>query len=314
MFYFHRVSLTIVILSVVVLACALPTIALEDPSAISTKAAQTVIAGFTQAALSATSSPTLQEPTLTFTPEPPTQEPTLTFTPVPPTPTPTETSTPSPTLTATPFFTPTPVVPLISVSVPTNCRVGPGKVYRMVGALLVGESAQIYGIDPTGQYWYIRNPDSSSGFCWLWGQYATIIGNVAFLPVYTPPPTPTLTFTPTPSPDFEAAYTSSDTCVGWWVEIRLRNTGSIPFRSMGITVKDTVTGIVLANYTDGFTNIDGCLSSNTRDILAAGKARVISAPAFNYDPSGHKLRTTITLCSDDGQSGTCVTRTIVFTP
>jgi hypothetical protein len=314
MFYFHRVSLTIVILSVVVLACALPTIALEDPSAISTKAAQTVIAGFTQAALSATSSPTLQEPTLTFTPEPPTQEPTLTFTPVPPTPTPTETSTPSPTLTATPFFTPTPVVPLISVSVPTNCRVGPGKVYRMVGALLVGESAQIYGIDPTGQYWYIRNPDSSSGFCWLWGQYATIIGNVAFLPVYTPPPTPTLTFTPTPSPDFEAAYTSSDTCVGWWVEIRLRNTGSIPFRSMGITVKDTVTGVVLANYTDGFTNIDGCLSSNTRDILAAGKARVISAPAFNYDPSGHKLRTTITLCSDDGQSGTCVTRTIVFTP
>jgi hypothetical protein len=152
MFYFHRVSLTIVILSVVVLACALPTIALEDPSAISTKAAQTVIAGFTQAALSATSSPTLQEPTLTFTPEPPTQEPTLTFTPVPPTPTPTETSTPSPTLTATPFFTPTPVVPLISVSVPTNCRVGPGKVYRMVGALLVGESAQIYGIDPAGQY------------------------------------------------------------------------------------------------------------------------------------------------------------------
>jgi hypothetical protein len=179
---------------------------------------------------------------------------------------------------------------------------------------LVGESAQIYGVDPAGQYWYIRNPDSSSGFCWLWGQYATIIGNVAFLPVYTPPPTPTLTFTPTPSPDFEAAYTSSDTCVGWWVEIRLRNTGSIPFRSMGITVKDTVTGVVLANYTDGFTNIDGCLSPNTRDILAVGKPRVISAPAFNYDPSGHKLRTTITLCSDDGQSGTCLTRTITFTP
>lgn len=305
MLYPHRVSLIIIILSIVVLACALPTITLQDPNAISTTAAQTVIAGFTQAALSATSSPTLQEPTFTFTPEPPTLTPTLT---------PTETSTPSPTLTATPFFTPTPVVPLISVSVPTNCRVGPGKVYRMVGALLVGESAQIYGINPTGQYWYIRNPDSSSGFCWVWGQYATVTGNTALLPVYTPPPTPTPTFTPTPSPDFEATYTSLDTCVGWWVEIRLRNTGSIPFRSMGITVKDTVTGVVLANYTDGFTNIDGCLSSNTRDILAAGKTRVISAPSFNYDPSGHKLRTTITLCSNDGQSGTCVTKTIIFTP
>lgn len=301
MVYPHRVSLTIVILSIVALACALPSITLQDPSAISTRAAQTVVAEFTWVALSQTLSPPTQEPTFTFTPEPPT------FTP-------TETSTPTPTLTATPFFTPTLVVPLISVSVPTNCRTGPGKVYRMVGALLVGESAQVYGINPTGQYWYIRNPDSSNGFCWVWGQYATIVGNTTFLPVYTPPPTPTPTFTPTPSPDFEAAYTSSDTCVGWWVEIRLRNTGSIPFRSMGITVKDTVTGVVLANYTDGFTNIDGCLSSNTRDILAVGKTRVISAPAFNYDPSGHKLRTTITLCSDDGQSGTCVTKTIIFTP
>ena len=298
----HRVSLTIIILSIVVLACALPTIALQDPSAISTTAAQTVIARFTQTALSEEILPS------------PTQEPTFTFTPEPPTFTPTETTTPSPTLTSTPFFTATPIVPQISVSVPTNCRVGPGKVYRMVGALLVGESAQIYGIDSTGQYWYIRNPDASSGFCWVWGQYATITGNTALLPVYTPPPTPTPTFTPTPSPDFEAIYTSSDTCVGWWVEIRLQNTGSIAFRSMGITVKDTVTGVVLANYTDGFTNIDGCLASNTRDILAVGKTRVVSAPAFNYDPSGHKLRTTITLCSDDGQSGTCVTRTIIFTP
>ncbi len=301
MLHSHRVSLTIIILSIVVLACALPTIALQDPSAISTAAAQTVIAKFTQAALSATSSPNLQEPTLTFTP-------------VPPTFTPTETSTPSPTLTGTPFFTPTPIVPQISVSVPTNCRVGPGKVYRMVGALLVGESAQIYGIDPTSQYWYIRNPDVSSGFCWVWGQYATITGNTALLPVYTPPPTPTPTFTPTPSPDFEAAYSSSDTCVGWWVEIRLRNTGSIPFKSMGITIKDTVTGVVLANFANGFTNIDGCLSSNTRDTLDPGKTRVVSAPAFNYDPSGHKIRATIILCSDAGQSGTCVTRTINFTP
>ena len=52
MLYPHRVSLTIIILSIVVLACALPTIALQDPSAISTTAAQTVIAKFTQAALS----------------------------------------------------------------------------------------------------------------------------------------------------------------------------------------------------------------------------------------------------------------------
>jgi hypothetical protein len=290
-----------VILSIVVLACALPIITLQDQGAISTAAAQTVVAGFTQVAASVTAFPTLQEPTLTFTSEQPTLTPTLT-------------ETPTQTLTATPLFTSTPLVPQISVSVPTNCRIGPGKVYQRVGALLVGEIAQVYGRDPTGRYWYIRNPDSSSGYCWVWGEYAIVTGNIAFLPVYTPPPTPTPTYTPTPSPDFEAAYTSLDTCVGWWVEVRLRNTGSIPFRSMGITVRDMDTDIVLANFTDGFTNIDGCLSSNTRDMLAPEQTRVISAPAFTYDPTGHKIRATIILCSDVGQSGTCVTKTIQFRP
>jgi hypothetical protein len=83
---------------------------------------------------------------------------------------------------------------------------------------------------------------------------------------------------------------------------------------MGITVRDMDTDIVLANFTDGFTNIDGCLSSNTRDMLAPEKTRVISAPAFTYDPTGHKIRATIILCSDVGQSGTCVTKTIQFRP
>lgn len=298
-----RVSLTMIILSIVVLACALPAVALPDSDAISTAAAQTVIAGFVQTALSMTSSPVLLEPTLTSTSELPTFTPTITSTPLP-----------------TLAFTPTPEVPQISVSVPTNCRVGPGKVYRMVGALLVGETAQVYGRDPTGRYWYIRNPDRGSDFCWAWGEYATVSGNTSLLPVYTPPPTPTSTFTPkptftpTPSPDFEAAYSSLDTCVGWWVEIKLQNTGSIPFKSIGITIKDTNTDIVLANYVDGFTNIDGCLSSTTRDTLGVDKTHVVSAPSFNYDPSGHKLRATIILCSDVGQSGTCVTRTINIKP
>jgi hypothetical protein len=303
MSYSNRLSLTMITLSLVVLACAMPAITLQDSGTISTAAAQTVVAGFVESALSATLPFVSPEAAFTFTPEPPTLTPT-----------------PTQTLTATLVFTPTALVPQISVSVPTNCRNGPGKVYRMEGALLVGEIAQVYGRDPTGGYWYILNPNSGSGYCWVWGEYATLTGNTAFLPVYTPPPTPTPTFTPkptftpTPSPDFEAAYTSLDSCVGWWVEIRLKNSGSIPFRSMGITVRDTVTDIVLANFTDGFTNLDGCLSTTTRDTLGVGKTYVVSAPAFNYDPSGHKIRATIILCSDAGQSGTCVTKTIHFTP
>ena len=298
---FDRAFLAISVFLMIVLACSLPVVGLQDSDAISTSAAQTVISGLTQVALSMILSPTEQEPTLTLTPELPT-------------------FTPTQTLTATAAFTSTALVPQLSVSVPTNCRNGPGKVYRMEGALLVGETAQVFGRDPTGGYWYIRNPDSGSEYCWVWSEYATLTGNTAFLPVYTPPPTPTSTntpkptFTPTPSPDFEAAYSNLDTCVGWWVELKLHNTGSIPFKSMGITVRDTVTDIVLANFTDGFTNIDGCLSTTTRDTLGVGKTHVVSAPAFNYDASGHKIRATIILCSDIGQSGTCVTKTIHFTP
>jgi len=296
-----RISLTIVILSGMLFACILPTITMQSPGEISTAAAQTVIAGFVETALSETIVPTLIESTITPTFESPTL-------------------TPSQTLTATLTVTPTQSIPEISVSVPTNCRNGPGKVYRMEGALLVGEVAQVYGRDPTGNYWYIRNPDSTNNFCWVWGEYATLTGSTAFLPVYTPPPTPTPTFTPkptftpTPSPNFDAAYSGLDTCVGWWVEIELQNTGTIPFESMGITVEDTVTNVVLANYVDDFTNLNGCTVANTRDTFGVGKTRIISAPAFNYDPSGHKIRTTIILCSDDSQSGTCVTKTINFKP
>jgi hypothetical protein len=303
--------LAITILVLVVSACALPPITIEDAGPISTAAAQTVIAGLTQLALSTPASPG---------PSPTVGPATLTLTPEPPTLTPTETLTPTASLTATlPFtatlvFTPTPLVPLVSVSVPTNCRSGPGKVYRLEGALLVGETAEVFARDPTGNYWYIRNPDASNDFCWIWGEYATVTGNISLLPVFTPPPRPTATLTPTPSPRFEASYSGLDTCETWWAEIKLRNTGSIAFQSMGITVKDLATGKVHAGYREDFVNRNGCLAVNTRDTLAVGTTFVVSAPAFGYDPSGHKMRATITLCSRPGQNGTCVTRTVEFRP
>jgi hypothetical protein len=106
---------------------------------------------------------------------------------------------PSPTISLTPTdtSTPTPSVPLVSVTVNTNCRFGPGAVYDYLGALLVGETAEIVGRDPSGEYWFIRNPDNPTGFCWLWGEYAVPVGNFGSLPILTPPPSPTPTYTST---------------------------------------------------------------------------------------------------------------------
>lgn len=277
------------ILVIVSLACVLPGTATPDPNFINTAIAQTIIAGVTLAAPSNVpvilDSPTSVQ---TFTPELPTLTPTVTLTP-------------------TPVFTSTPLVPLISVSVATNCRVGPGRQYDRVGALLVGEVAEVYGRDPTAAYWFIRNPDSGPEFCWLWGEYATLVGNIGNLPIYTPPPTPT------PAPNFEAIYVGRDTCTGgWWVEFELENTGGIQFKSISLTVRDTDTNIVLSTYADGFTDKDGCTTSVTRDNLNPGAARIVSSPTFGYDPAGHDIRATITVCSGLGQTGICISKVINF--
>ena len=288
----YPILLSVTVLLIVSLACVLPSITTgtPDPNLINTAIAQTIAAGVTQYSPSLV--PIIQvtdTPVFTLTPEPPTLTPTIT-------------------LTATPVFTSTPLVPQISVSVATNCRVGPGRIYDRVGALLVGESAEVVGRNPTGGYWYIRNPDSSNGYCWLWGEYATLTGNFAALPVFTPPPTPT------PTPNFIASYLRLETCTGWWVDIELENTGGIEFRSVSLTVRDTTNDTVVSVYTDGFTDTSGCLDSENRSVLQPGGTRTISSPPFAYNPSGHRLRATITACSNLGNSGTCISQVITFTP
>jgi hypothetical protein len=293
----NRIYFFIVILLVISMACALPATAIPDTGTISTNAAQTVIAGLTQ---------NVPQETWTIGPS---LTPTFTLTPEPPTITPTASATP------TPIFTATLAIPLISVSTPTNCRNGPGRVYVRVGALLVGETAEVFGRDPTSRYWYIRNPDPGPEFCWAWGEYATLVGPAMLLPVFTPPPTPTPTNTPTLAPSFAVEYSSKDTCnTNWWVEVKLKNTGAISFKSVDITVIDRDTSVELVNLADGFVNIDGCLKTTTKDVLAPGDTYLLSAPAFAYDLAGHNLRVRITLCSDTGQKGMCINNRIDFKP
>lgn len=281
--------LAFVVLLLASLACSSGGIATPaEPGLINTMVAETLAVIQTQ-----TSQPVIVSATTvsTFTPEPPTASPTVTLTP-------------------TPVFTATPSVPLISVSVATNCRVGPGRAYDRVGALLVGEFTEVYGRDLAGNYWYVRNPDASGGFCWLWGEYATFAGNTQALPIFTPPPTPT------PVPAFAATYSGLESCAGtgWWVEFRLENTGGITFRSILLAAADTTANTTASLSDNKFTNINGCSSSDSRNTLVPGEKLVISSPPFAADPTGHNFRATITLCSDVNVSGTCVTRILEFKP
>ena len=123
-------------------------------------------------------------------------------TPVPPTETPTDLPT------ATLAFTATLSVPMVQVSVNTNCRTGPGAIYDLVSALLVSQEAEVVARNADGSYWVIQNP-GGAGSCWLWGFYATVEGPTASLPVWDAPPTPTPlpTNTPTPTPTYSPTPT-----------------------------------------------------------------------------------------------------------
>lgn len=223
-----------------------------------------------------------------------------------PTYTPAWTETPSLTPTLTMTFTPS--VPMISVSVDTNCRTGPGKVYDLVGALTVGKSAEVVARDPTGNYWYIRNPNNPTAFCWVWGQYATVSGNIAGLPVYTPPPTPT------PVPDFTVSFASTENCILMIsLEFTVKNTGSLTWQSYQATATDTDHAVTKTVTSDIFREYSGCTALAGQDDLTPGESGTATVGGFSALTLGPHFNLTIKLCSQDGLGGTCLAKSISFT-
>jgi hypothetical protein len=107
--------------------------------------------------------------------------------------TPTPNSAPAAQQSPTPSFTPTSSTTMVSVSVATNCRTGPGQTYDIVGSLLVGEIAEVVGKNSGSNYWIITNPDQPTSTCWLWGKYAIVSGNQNSLAEVSIPPSPTPT-------------------------------------------------------------------------------------------------------------------------
>ena len=220
---------------------------------------------------------------------------------------------PAATMTPIVLFTATPIpvgAAQVTVSVPTNCRTGPGRTYARLGGLQVGQVAEVVGRNAASTYWIIRNPARPNETCWLWGEYATVTGDTGSLTVYTPPPVPT------PVAGFDMDDEGLDSCAGtgWWVEIGLENTGGVEYRSMILNVRDQDTDVSLTLYADIFTNRNGCTETEIRDVLPSGASRIISSPVFNYNPTGHRILATITLCTSTGQRGTCTTETANLRP
>jgi hypothetical protein len=89
-----------------------------------------------------------------------------------------------------PTYTPTSTPAFASVrpkSALVNCRIGPGRVYNLIGELKEGQSARATGTDLNGAWFYIEDPGNPDGHCWVAAQFVEVTGNVNDLPVVQPP-------------------------------------------------------------------------------------------------------------------------------
>jgi hypothetical protein len=158
-------KLAAAILVLAILACNMPFEQIPPPGEVQTAAALTVQAALSTASVTATRAASV-------TPESGTPSPTR-----------------SPAETAT--ITSTSSVPILTVRESTNCRTGPGENYEIVATYLAGRELEIVGRYEPGDFWLVRSSESSSGTCWIWGEYADVTGSTGDVPSVTPPATAT---------------------------------------------------------------------------------------------------------------------------
>jgi hypothetical protein len=182
----------------------------------------------------------------------------------------------------------------------------------------VGQTAQVVGRNinndgtPANDTWIIKLPSNPSITCWLWGMYAKVVGNIAGLPAVPPPPTPT------PPVTFTAVYVETVSCAPQYAfTFNITNNGSITWQSIQLTITDNTTSAVFTHTLDTFRSYNGCVMEfNQLDLTPGetGPVTNVNPGQLGYNPAGHSYTAVFKLCSEDGLGGTCLEKTITFTP
>lgn len=212
--------------------------------------------------------------------------------------------TPSPTATLVPTIPSTPT-PFVMISGNTNCRYGPGSVYDWLYTYLAGEQALVLGKSPDGAFWFTSDQNGINPDCWLWGKYATPVGDTSLLPIFTPPPTPT------PSPDLVVSFEGSDCAAGsCWLWFKIDNTGSVAWESVLVYTQNMVTYDVAVNVSNTFkTDIMG---SDINKIQPGVSGYTHSERLPN--PSGNTVDVYIIACEKDDLDELCLARHLTANP
>jgi hypothetical protein len=217
----------------------------------------------------------------------------------------TNVSTPSPTASPLPTLTATPA-PYADVTGNTNCRFGPGSVYDLLHTYLAGDQVQLEGKSEDGFFWYTSDLDGIIPDCWLWGKYATPVGDTSLLPVFTPPPTPT------PSPDFEITHFHTDVAVGsFHFFFKIENTGSVAWESALLYIYDPVVPQDAGRFSNKF-QVNGTLPDPTKDSILPGETgyfhseRLSNPGAYGKQPDVIDIY--FVICTEEYLGGFCSTK------
>jgi hypothetical protein len=226
----------------------------------------------------------------------------------------------TPTLTPTITLTPTPEGVFLVVSNDTYCRFGgPYSSFKILATVKAGETVKVLARNPENDSYFVQNPYDTSSTCWMYGKYATLSGNTDALPISTMHPTPTPTSTPTPAPGFTVTFNSLINCgPNYAFKLFIKNTGGLTWQSITLAGSDTVTAFAFSQTSNTFKEYTGCsMTLEQNDLTPGEESYVVNDAAgqfFNYDPTGHKISVTVTLCTTDGGAGTCKSIPISFTP
>jgi hypothetical protein len=228
--------------------------------------------------------------------------------------TPTETPTPQPT--ATEEFTATPEKVMLTFTNDTYCRTGTVSASPSVTLLTAGQSVEVLGLDPTGNFYLVVDPNHTYSKCWVWGGYATVSGDKTTKPVYTPQPLPTATLTLKPQPDFTVTYVGMQTCgTDYYFRFNIKNTGQLIWQAFQVDITDITTSTKTTHVNSSFVDYSGCAASFSQSDLTPTEDGTIAAYSpgqLPYDPTSHSINAAFTLCQTD--TGGCISKMISFTP
>ena len=229
----------------------------------------------------------------------------LTATPTETVPTETPTATATETLRPEPTATATPEIITAEVVRESNCRVGPAGNYTLVATYHVGQMLEVVANDLGAGYIFVQNPEKPEEQCYLLTQNIKISGDVSILPKFTPLPSPT------EAPYFNASFKKFDTCKGDDFAIfDVENTGSFPFRSAYIRIKDPKADKTAEQSVEAFDLMTGCIVAKNIAPLNPGATGYVNSAPLKWSARDNELQAVIMLCTEKGLKGTCVTQVI----